>query len=184
MPNWRTLAVLLLVAAALRIPMLDQRPMHADEAVQADRFLAASPYDPHEYHGPVLRWLTWIPADRVNESTLRLVPAMVGILLALSPLLFLQYVGPGAAVWAAVLCAVSPGMVYYSRDYIPEVLLALWTALFLLAVLRRSWFFAGVAATLMVATKETAVVALAAAALAWRPRAISWRAAGLFLLFP
>jgi predicted membrane-bound mannosyltransferase len=181
-------AGILLVAAALRLPMLDLRPMHADEAILADKLgtlveSGAYPYDPREYHGPVIGYLAWIPAKAVgvSETTLRLLPAICGVLLALAPLLFAPWIGRGAAVAAGAMVAVSPALVYYSRYYIPEMPLALWTSLMLLCVLRGWWFAGGLAAALMIATKETAVLALAAAGVAhvavYRPRRVS-------LLFP
>ena len=185
--RWPVVA-LLLAAAALRLPQLDTRPMHADEAIQADRLVSGPAYDPRDYHGPMLRRLTLIPASRVSETTLRLVTAIAGIFLALSPLLFARWIGIGAAVTAAMMCAVSPALVYYSRFYIPEMLLALLTALFLFAAMRGSWFFAGLAAALMLATKETAVLAVAAVAAAYaasyRPQRVFWRGVGLFLTAP
>ncbi len=56
-----------IVALALRLPRLDQRPMHGDEAVHADKFRSLLEqrhyeYDPIEYHGPTLNYLTLIPA--------------------------------------------------------------------------------------------------------------------------
>ena len=73
--------------------------MHADEAILADKFgtllsSGAYPYDPAEYHGPVLAWLAWIPAHltgrttyaALTEATLRIVPALAGIALMLVPL--------------------------------------------------------------------------------------------------
>ena len=174
--------------------------MHADEAILADKFgtllsTGTFPYDPHEYHGPVLAWLAWIPAHvagrttyaSLTETTLRIVPAIAGILLAVSPLLLAPAIGSTAAFASAAIVAVSPALVYYSRDFIPEVPLALWTALFLAALSRRGvrWrLAAGAAAGLMVATKETAWLALASAAVAYavafrsRP---SWRGAFAFL---
>ncbi len=169
---------MLLAAAALRVPLLDRRPMHADEAILADKFGAllafgAYPYDPHEYHGPVLAYLDWLPAHlsgrtsytALTETTLRITPALAGVLVAVAPLLLAPAIGATAAVAAAALIAVSPAMVYYSRDFIPEMPFALWTALLLAAMLRRGalwWGIAGVAAALMLATKETAVLPLRA----------------------
>jgi hypothetical protein len=174
--------------------------MHADEAILADKLgtLLASgayPYDPREYHGPVLGYLAWIPAHlarqttyhALSETTLRIAPAIAGIFLALSPLLFAPLIGPAAATWAAAMVAVSPVIVYYSRYFIPEIPLALWTALFLASLLHRSassWALAGVAAALMLATKQTAVLALADAAIAYavtfHPRRIDYHATALF----
>ena len=187
----------MLGAAALRLPLLDRRPMHADEAILADKFgtllaTKAYPYDPREYHGPILAYVTWPAAqlagqttyNTLTEITLRIVPAIAGILLALSPLLLAPAIGANAAVAAAALVAVSPAMVYYSRYFIPEMPLALWTALLLVAVVRQSWMLAGAAAALMIATKETAILALAAAAAAYvaayRPKHVNLRALAAF----
>jgi uncharacterized protein (TIGR03663 family) len=182
---WRAAAVsaLLLVSAALRLPLLDRRPMHADEAILADKLgtllsTGTYPYDPHEYHGPVLAYLAWIPAHLtghttyalLTETTLRTAPAIAGILLALSPLLLAPAIGSTAAFVSAAIAAVSPALVYYSRDFIPEIPLALWTALFLAALSRpeTQWrLLAGAAAGLMIATKETAWLALASTAIAY-----------------
>ena len=59
--------VAILLAAALRLPDLASRPMHADEAVHAEKFGAllegrGYAYDPSEYHGPTLYYLTLLPA--------------------------------------------------------------------------------------------------------------------------
>jgi predicted membrane-bound mannosyltransferase len=169
--------------------------MHADEAILADKlgtFLASGtyPYDPHDYHGPVLAYLGWTSshlAARTNyqaltETTIRLAPAIAGILLALSPLLFAPVIGWGSAVAAAAICAASPVLVYYSRYYIPEIPLALATALFLVSVVRGWWISAGLAAALMMATKETAVLALTAAALAYIAAYRSWRVPAVFFV--
>ena len=62
--------VLILAAAggalAFRLPRLADRPMHTDEAVQAAKFgelldEGQYRYDPVEYHGPTLYYLT-LPA--------------------------------------------------------------------------------------------------------------------------
>src|SRR5512139_543000 len=132
---WMFLAIVVL-AAALRVPSLDVRPMHADEAVHAakmgrllehDRY----EYDPEEYHGPTLNYLTLLPARLtgaaryadLNEVTLRIVPAAIGVLLVAAHALLIPLLGFRAAALAALLTAVSPAMVYYSRYYIQETLL-------------------------------------------------------------
>jgi len=65
-------AAIVVLAAALRLPALDVRPMHTDEAVHAAKFArllqqGLYEYDPEEYHGPTLNYLTLIPA-RVRAS--------------------------------------------------------------------------------------------------------------------
>jgi uncharacterized protein (TIGR03663 family) len=211
----RWAAILLVVSAAVRLPRIDERPMHADEAILADKFgalLAGNhyEYDPREFHGPVLAYGTRISAfvagqasySQLTETTLRMVPAAAGILLALSPLLFAPAIGRGAAVAGAAILAVSPPMVYYSRFYIPETLLALGTAAMLAALWHCSrssrpvhWAAAGAAAGFMLATKETAVLAMFAAAVGfliagrefarpskWWPRALACMAGFLVVL--
>ncbi len=124
------------LALALRLPRLRQRPMHTDEAVHAIKFgqlleEGVYTYDPNEYHGPTLNYLTLIPAKlasahkltEVDEFTLRIVPVFFGVLLVLLLVLISDGFGPGAAVYAAVLTAISPAMVFYSRYYIMEMLL-------------------------------------------------------------
>jgi len=175
-------AILIVIAAYLRIPDLSDRPMHADEAVYAYKFQTLLQtgnwsYEPGEYHGPVLHYLTVLPVrlGGLTETTLRIGPALLGILLVLAPLLLANELGKNEALAAAALVAVSPAMVYYSRYYIPEMLLALLTATMLVAAYRYTrerklvWALgAGLIVGLMFATKETAIIAAAAALIATR----------------
>ena len=188
------LLAVLVLAAALRIPQLASRPMHADEAIQADRFgtlleTESFHYDPSEYHGPALAIFTlpsaWIGGAQnyrqLTEVIIRLVPAFFGLLLiAMSYLIGRAVANSRAGALAASYTAVSPGMAYYSRYYIPEVLLVFSTAALLYCIVRSSqagrvrWAILGGASVgLMFAAKETAVLAFAAVALgcvALRPR--------------
>jgi len=179
---------LAIFAAALvfRIPELSDRPMHADEAVLADKFgglleTGSFPYDPQDYHGPALAWLTLVPARLagahryadLTETTLRIVPALCGVLLVLMPLLLGEGLGRWGAVAAAGLTAVSPAMVYYSRYYIPEMLLTTLTGALIVCGYRyarsrkAAWAIAaGACAGLMFITKETAGIVVAAMLLA------------------
>ena len=61
-----TLAITV-AAALLRFVSLEDRPMHADEAVLADKLgtlieTGVYRYDPAEHHGPALLYLTYVPA--------------------------------------------------------------------------------------------------------------------------
>ena len=167
-----------IVAAALRLPRLALRPMHGDEAVHADKFgelleRGVYVYNPHEYHGPTLNYLTLIPAwlcsqktyAQVTEVTLRVVPVFFGALLVLLVLLVVAGLGGWASVCAAILTAISPAMVFYSRYYIQEMLLVCFTfgAIafgYRFAQRRRLvWaVLAGICLGLMHATKETCVI--------------------------
>ena len=183
----RRLAILLFlvvagIALALRLPRLDLRPMHNDEAVNAILLQGLWErgeyrYDPDEYHGPALHYAA-LPFlrfgsaknfDLLSERTLRQVTVVAGVLLILLLALLHDALGKGAALAAALLAALSPAMVFYSRYFIHEMLLAAFTTLLLGGVWRylRSpgpgWAMAaGAGLGLMHATKETFVLTLAA----------------------
>lgn len=176
----------LCVAALLRLHGLSDRPMHADEAVLADKLgtlleTGSYRYDPQGYHGPVLLYATipvaWARGQRsyarLDEWTLRLVPALAGIAVVGTALAAWLATRRRAFLLGAVFLAVSPAMVYYSRSYIPEMVLVAASFAVLLLPAARVGAFAGI----MLAAKETAVLALAAAAAArrwtWREAAIS-----------
>jgi len=184
MRHWSLLAMVLAIAGALalRAPRLDARPLHNDEAVNAVKIIelwqeGRYAYDPDEYHGPTLHYATlpvlWLSGARdggqLGDSTLRVMTVFSGV--AILPLLWLLASGLGVAavVWSSFFVAVSPAMVFYSRYFIHEMPLICFTAL----VLGAGWQYArtravGWAATtglgvgLMVATKETFVLSIAA----------------------
>ncbi|RPH36083.1 TIGR03663 family protein [bacterium] len=181
--KWRYLlfAIAVLAGVLLRLPQLGLRPMHVDEAVHAIKFgdlleRHAYRYDPVEYHGPTLNYFSLVPAylasettlARVHESTLRMVPVFFGVLLILLPLLIDDTVSPFVLV-AALLTAVSPAMVFYSRYYIQEMLLVCFTFGAIVSVIRYlhgqkiGWaVLTGVCLGLMHATKETSIIAVGA----------------------
>ena len=181
-------------AAALRLPRLDVRPMHGDEANQAVKAgllleTGVYRYDPHEHHGPTLYFLTlpslWLAKAKTfaetTEFDFRVVPVLFGIGLVLLVALVADGIGRPAAVCAAALTALSPAMVFYSRYYVQEMLLVFFTFGVIVSAWRYvrtervAWLLAaGAFAGLMAATKETWVVAAAAlaaalvAAMVWR----------------
>ena len=179
-PLWMLLAALL--ALGLRSVQLDSRPMHNDEAVNAIKFrnLWEGPgyrYDPNEFHGPTLAYstLVWEKLTRAGnfagftESRLRSLTVLFGVGLVLLLVLVSDGLGRNATVAAALLTAVSPVMVYYSRDYIHETLFVFFIFLALASGWRYcqtgkiAWILlAGAAAGLMQATKETFVFNVAA----------------------
>ncbi len=182
---------ILVVAAALRLPRLAQRPMHADEANQAVKSWrlyaqGENPYDTADHHGPTLYWLT-LPSLALSgakdlagtrEVDYRIVTVLFGLGLIPLVLLLTDGLGRGAVLVAALLAGISPGLVFYSRYYIQETLLLFFT----LAALGCGWRYvrtrrliwivaAGASVGMMHATKETwilsAAAALAAAGLTW-----------------
>ena len=186
------LVVIALVAGlTLRFVRLDVQPMHNDEANQAVKFGALLErgeyrYDAEDHHGPTLYYLSlpaaWMRGQptfaSVDEYTLRGVTAAFGAATILLLPLLSRGIGRTAVAAGAVLAALSPALVFYSRMFIQEALFACFTLAFLIALGRLAvggglaWSaMAGVTAGLAVATKETSVIVLPAAfgacAIAW-----------------
>lgn len=185
----RGAGLLVVVLAALALWSLDlgRRPLHNDEAVNGVKFGQlwsgqGYRYDPNEHHGPSLYYatlavsrLTGAPrdCDSLTESRLRVTTVLFGAGLLLLLVLVADGLGRHAVVWAALLTAVSPAVVFYSRYYIHEVLLVFFTFLAIGAGWRYwrgrrvGWLLlAGAAVGVLHATKETFVITLAAAMLA------------------
>jgi uncharacterized protein (TIGR03663 family) len=177
---WQAACLLILVtAAALRLYHLSLKPLHHDEGVNAF-FLTRLfhqgiyHYDPANYHGPSLYYFALLISsfiemfslpNELSTVAIRLVPALFGI--ATVALLFSlrKQVGAIGVLAAAALVAVSPGAVYFSRDFIHEALLVFFTLAVPVAMLRYRetlkpsyLMLASAAAALMFATKETAAI--------------------------
>lgn len=190
---WPLFLSLTLLALAVRLPQPASRPMHTDEAINAyitGRLLAGDTYhyDPRDRHGPVLYALA-VPIARLagaknlaslTETSLRLGPIITGSFTILLFAALAPETGAAAALLAALIWAVAPLPVYYSRYFIHETLFVAAT----LGLLTAGWrwlktgsfpagVLAGFWAALLIAGKETAVLNLAAAGLAvgaWRLR--------------
>ncbi len=175
------------LAAYLRFHNLGERPVHFDEATGAH--IAAGHletgdyvYDPTHFHGPVLSFSTKLMSvftgqdswEKLQITSLRLIPAIAGLLMVMAPLLWTRLVGQAPALATAAILATSPLLVYYSRMYIHEILLGsfgLLTLLFAkLAYMHRERsayaVLTGVFLGLMIATKETFVISIFAWGLA------------------
>jgi len=181
--NRAFLGLLLFIALGaffFRMIRLDLRPMHHDEANQAVKFGKLLEdgkyrYDPEDHHGPSLYYLS-IPVVRllsgsdfaqVDEKELRLIPVLFGSGLVLLLLLLPGLGSRLSLITAGFLLALSPIMVYYSRFYIQETLLAF----FILAVFAAGWRYActrsavwaavaGFFTGMMIVTKETCSIVL------------------------
>ena len=184
-------ALALTAGLTMRVARLDERPMHHDEANQAVKFGALLErgeyrYDAHDHHGPTLYYLTlpsaWLRGQQtfasLDEVTLRVGPAVFGAATILLLPLLSAGIGRTAVVTAAMLMALSPAMVFYSRMYIQEAVFACFALAFVVGVGRvatgggLAWtVVTGLTAGLAVATKETAAIVLpatlVAAAIAW-----------------
>lgn len=132
--------VVVVVAALLRFWQLDLRPLHHDEGVNTSFVLkllqeGKFEYDPENYHGPLLFFLTaipltvfgldssWYPTQDpwIADIAFRLAPAFLGTLLVAAVLLLRRWLGRYGTLAAMLLLALSPVFVYYSRDNIHEV---------------------------------------------------------------
>ncbi len=192
--RWCFVALVILLAVLLRTHQLDRRVMHGDEANQAVKagvLLESGEYrfDPQDHHGPTLYYLTlpvaWLRGEStltdLSEVTVRLVPLVAGVIAVFLVAVLAAPAGPAAAFGAALLLAVAPAAVYFSRYYIQETLLLTFTlGAFVCA---RAWWHrgghagwalgSGACVGLMQASKASAPLFLLAALAAWllaRPR--------------
>jgi len=170
------------IGLAFRLGWLDLRPMHHDEANQAVRFgqlleTGEYRYDRNDHHGPTLYYLTlpvaWVRGQAtlasLDETTMRVVPALFGAGFILLLPLMTRGLGRGAVAAAMLLASLSPALTYYSRFYIQEPVLLVFIVGFLIAAGRyaagggvTAVVGAGVCAGLALATKETAAPILLA----------------------
>jgi uncharacterized protein (TIGR03663 family) len=177
--------VIMVLAIYLRTNDLSQRPIHADEATGA-RILSNQlegiryAFNPKHFHGPMLTQVT-LPIARLREEnewkqlsvlTLRSSSVIAGILLILTPLLWLRLIGKWGAWGAAALLATSPILVYYSRMYIHESWLVFFGMLACTSVYKLTQkttvllaVATGLNIGLMFTTKETFAISI----LSWTP---------------
>lgn len=194
---WRAAcAAVMLAAAALRLVALGVKPLHHDEAVNGffltnlirqGRYV----YDPSNYHGPTLYYLT-LPLAQLAEKlqfmnvwVLRSVPVLFGLGTIWLLLALRRRVGAFAALAAAALVAVSPACVFYSRYFIHEMPFVFFTLGLVVAALRlretgEGWYLllASASAATMFATKETAFISAGTLVLAWLSAVVWERVAG------
>ncbi len=174
------IAVLFAVAGALRLWDLPLAPFHNDEGVNGwftSQLLRTGTwaYDPANYHGPTLFYATALSGLLVGlgDTSMRLAPAVFGLATLALVLLAGRWIGRAGAIAAAALLAVSPGMVFFSRYAIHEMLLVCFTLALVLASWRwwetgraRFLLAAAIAAAGMFTTKETAIITVVVLALA------------------
>jgi len=137
---------ILALALFLRIFYLDLRPFHGDEGVnfifmdnliKHDRYR----YDPENYHGPILYYLTLIPLSlwglessyftkyfpMNGEYAFRIWSVILGFGVVLILLPLKKWLGKAGLLTAMAFTAISPTAVYYSRDNIHEMYLMFFT---------------------------------------------------------
>jgi uncharacterized protein (TIGR03663 family) len=185
-------AAILLLALLLRIYALDMKPLHHDEGVNG--FFLTNllrqgryAYDPENYHGPTLYYLTlpFVALAGLHTFVIRLVPSLFGVGVVWLVLALRRYVGTVAVLVAALLVAVSPACVFYSRYFIHEMPFVFFTLGLVVAALRfretgasSDLLMASASAALMFATKETAFISVGTLGLAWVTAELWERARG------
>jgi len=145
---WRiAYAVVMLVAALVRLYHLELRPMHHDEGVNGfflNNLIRTGifRYDPTNYHGPTLYYFT-LPLAAVAERlqvygtwTVRFLPLIFGLASVWLVLGLRRYIGRVGALSAGALLALSPGFVFFSRYYIHEMMFVFFTLGLVVAALR------------------------------------------------
>jgi uncharacterized protein (TIGR03663 family) len=166
---------IVLTALMFRLWALGEKPAHFDEGVNGwflDRMFEkfAYRYDPENYHGPLHFYIT-IPFVAVlgsTETALRLPAVLFAVATTWLLTRYQVLVGRLPALLAALIFAVSPGAMFYSRYGIHEAGLAFFVTLFGLSLMMlwkeglAKWLFlliASIAAAM--ATKETFFMNLA-----------------------
>lgn len=185
--NSLALAVLVL-AAGLRLWLLDLRPPHFDEGVNgwfADQIQrnGAFRYDPTNYHGPLHFYALFLSKCLFGRNLWALrgpvvLAGLATVWLLLYPLR--RFFPARMCLIAGLAMAVSPAFVYYHRDAIHETWLVLfmvmaflgWVGLWQRRARADLWMFAA-GLTGMVLTKETYAIHVGCALLAW-PCAKIW----------
>jgi uncharacterized protein (TIGR03663 family) len=100
-----------------------------------------------------------------TDYTARIMPAIFGVILVMSPLLLRRWLGRLGAVVASILLLISPSILYYSRYIRNDIYIAVWTVLLVAALFhfiysrKPGWFYTGAAALILsLATKENAYI--------------------------
>ena len=137
------LVFILILAFILRFWQLDLKLLHHDEAVHSwfcYEFLTRGvwQYDP-SYHGPFLYYVTTGIFALIGPSDFaaRLLPSLFGF--AIIPLVYaiyrIGYISKNQMLVVALLIAISPDMVYFSRFLRHDIFMLFFTMLLLLAIL-------------------------------------------------
>jgi uncharacterized protein (TIGR03663 family) len=185
---WRiACAAIALIAVAVRYYHLGLVPFHNDEGVNGYFLLVLFRsgfyhYDPANYHGSTLYYLTLIPSffnriifggEGLSTIAARSLPAFFGTATVLTVFQLRRYLGTVGAVAAGALLALSPAAVYFSRYFIHETLFVYFTLALVVASVRYRetmdsdfLMLASVSAAFLFATKETAIISVAVLILA------------------
>jgi uncharacterized protein (TIGR03663 family) len=192
-------AVLVAVGLGLRLADLGSRPFHHDESQDAFFSWVFAERGDYEYdpllHGPLRFYMTAAVYLLLGDTdfTARLAPALMGAAMIALPYLLRGLLGRIAALTAALLLAVGPSYLYFSRFAREDVYIACITLALLVVTFRfldaprsRHPALIGALLALSFATKESTFITVFVAGtfflavLAWQARAAgAWREAPL-----
>ena len=164
-------AGLALVALGLRLWGLDGRTMHYDEAIHVNYAWRMATGDGFSHspwmHGPFQIHLTAFIFKLFSDSdfTARLSYVLFGSALVFLPFFLRTYLGRTGAIVTAVLLALSPAMLYFSRFGRNEILMSFFALALLILMWRylnegknRYLYMASAVLALMFASKETSYI--------------------------
>jgi uncharacterized protein (TIGR03663 family) len=134
--------VIAAVAVFWRFYDLLLKPLHHDEGVNGF-FLTTLfregvyKYDPSNYHGPTLYYiaLAFTKVFGLETFPIRASVGVFGVLLVVLTFFLRRYIGSIGSLVAALLIALSPGMVYISRYFIHEIFFVFCSFAIVLGVL-------------------------------------------------
>ncbi len=129
-PFWLlSCGLITVIAVFLRFFWLELKPLHHDEGVNGfflTRLFREGfyQYDPANYHGPDLYYLslTFAKIFGLNTISVRSSVAVFGVLTVVLVFFLRRYIGKIGSLAAGLFLALSPGMVYISRYFIHEIL--------------------------------------------------------------
>ena len=172
-PNWEKVVyfVIFLVAVVSRFWDLGARAMSHDESLHA--LYSYYLYNGSGYvhnpmmHGPFLfhtnALIYFLFGD--NDYTARIVPALFGVFMVMSPLLLRRWLGRLGAIIASILLLISPSFLYYSRYIRDDIYITVWTILLIAALFhflrshKPGWFYLGAAVLMLsLATMEVTYI--------------------------
>lgn len=181
--------LIFIIAFFVRAAAIETRPLHSDEGVnyhflEEVRSTGIYPYSHENYHGPLYFWLVRGATALLGDSVLglRFVSIVAGCLLLVLLFPLGRFLGKPFVLLAAAFVALSPSLVFFSRNGIHEMLFLFGSAWFaidfylmLFRLDRRRIYTSAAALAVMVTTKETFVIMGAAvAASAALAVALSW----------
>ena len=163
-----------MVALGLRLWDLGARPIHYDESLHAFYSWQLFTGDGFRHepwiHGPLQFFLNSAVFGIFWDSdyTVRLAYALFGVALVALPYFLRDYLGRPAALIAAVMLALSPALLYFSRYSRNDIYMAFWALALFVLMWRylnerknRYLYMTAAVLALAFATKETAYIIVA-----------------------